>query len=222
MSGPCDAGLTSAAHPDSFVVAGGMRASCTVRQAQLQGTCAKRGRLPAHEEHQKYPGWAKGDVAGAKRLAPKLFSRGLCSGASVSCCCMLNGNGEVQSRLLMVGMALLGVPTQAGSRVLQQGHEEPSSVRHQVIPDSLSALPGICLCLRSRGERARLMRWCPKGVPGHRSTGRAAGRLSSPQINFQPLCQAVGPQVQLMGPGEKFKKERLHHAGLGGFGRQSW
>lgn len=71
MSGPYDAGLTCAAHPDSFVVVGGMRASCTVRQALWQGTCAKRERLPAHEEHRKYPGWAKGDVAGAKQLAPK-------------------------------------------------------------------------------------------------------------------------------------------------------
>lgn len=67
--------------------------------------------------------------------------------------------------------------SQAGSRVLQWGHEEPCSVRRQAIPDSLSALPGICLCLRSRGERARLMCWCPKRCPRaqiNRKSGGAA------------------------------------------------
>lgn len=85
-----------------------MRASRTNRQAQRRGTvpggiqapCAKRGSPPASKEHQKYPGRAKGDVAGAKWLAPKLFARGLCSDAKVSCRYALEGSGEVKSRLL--------------------------------------------------------------------------------------------------------------------------
>lgn len=85
-----------------------MRASRTNRQAQRRGTvpggnqapCAKRGSPPAGEEHQKYPGQAKGDVAGAKWLAPRLFARGPCSDAKVSCRHALEGGGEVKRGLL--------------------------------------------------------------------------------------------------------------------------
>jgi len=124
-----------------------MRASRTGRQARWRGTapggvqapCAKRGCPPAGEEHRKYPGWAKGDAAGAKRLAPKLFARGLWSGANVSCCHALEGNGDVKSRLLarpVERVTLFGIPA-VGQRVgscsgAAEAQEEPFFLGHQV------------------------------------------------------------------------------------------
>lgn len=200
-----------------------MRVSRTGRQAQRQGTvpggiqapCAKHGRPPAGKEHRKYPGQAKGDVADAKWLAPKLFARGLCSSANVSCHFALEGNGCVWRPC---------GGTESG--VLQRGCRGPGGALLSgalgfsvVIPDSLLALPGIRLRLRPGwwGPRARLICRCPKGVPGHGSTGRAEGWLSSPRITFQPPCQAGATGTADGTGGEAaFKRERLHHAGLGG------
>lgn len=201
--------------------------SRTGRQAQRQGTapggiqapCAKHGRPPAGKEHRKYPGQAKGDVADAKWLAPMLFARGLCSSANVSCHFALEGNGSVWHPC---GGAECGV--------LQRGCRGPGGALFSgalgfgvVIPDSLLALPGIRLRLRPGwwGPRARLICRCPKGVPGHGSTGRVEGWLSSPRITFQPPCQA-GATGTADGTGERqrLKGRGCIMRGWAGFGRQ--